>query len=141
MISRIPKNAVDAVAADPQPAGRLGHIPLRLLLDQPDILAAQARALLRALQNTEGRLLVPMVTSIEDLAAVRASLEREKLPLPPLGVMIEMPSALLHVMIGKTNLDEFGMGSSCDTSALDRTSNPWDTNWWPADPAAALQRQ
>ena len=29
-------------------------------------------------------------------------------------------------VVGKTNLDEFGMGSSCDTSALGRTSNPWD---------------
>jgi aspartyl-tRNA(Asn)/glutamyl-tRNA(Gln) amidotransferase subunit A len=30
------------------------------------------------------------------------------------------------VPIGKTNLDEFGMGSSCDTSALKTTNNPWD---------------
>ncbi len=29
-------------------------------------------------------------------------------------------------LIGKTNLDEFGMGSSTDNSALKRTSNPWD---------------
>ncbi len=31
------------------------------------------------------------------------------------------------VPIGKTNLDEFGMGSSCDNSALATSSNPWDT--------------
>ena len=30
------------------------------------------------------------------------------------------------VVIGKTNLDEFGMGSSTDTSAIARTHNPWD---------------
>jgi aspartyl-tRNA(Asn)/glutamyl-tRNA(Gln) amidotransferase subunit A len=29
-------------------------------------------------------------------------------------------------VIGKTNLDEFGMGSSTDNSALKRTNNPWD---------------
>lgn len=29
-------------------------------------------------------------------------------------------------VIGKTNMDEFGMGSSTDTSALKRTNNPWD---------------
>ncbi|MDR3357247.1 MAG: aspartyl/glutamyl-tRNA amidotransferase subunit A [Spirochaetaceae bacterium] len=30
-------------------------------------------------------------------------------------------------VIGKTNLDEFGMGSSTDNSSIKRTNNPWDT--------------
>ncbi|GMO55893.1 MAG: Asp-tRNA(Asn)/Glu-tRNA(Gln) amidotransferase subunit GatA [Termitinemataceae bacterium] len=29
-------------------------------------------------------------------------------------------------VIGKTNLDEFGMGSSTDNSAIKQTNNPWD---------------
>ncbi|MHC4670494.1 MAG: phosphoenolpyruvate--protein phosphotransferase, partial [Planctomycetota bacterium] len=88
---------VPALSAAPEPNPFLGYRSLRLLLDHPEILVAQTRAILRALEQTQGRLLVPMVSSVEEFAAVRASLEREGLPLPPLGAMIEVPSALLQI--------------------------------------------
>ena len=35
------------------------------------------------------------------------------------------------LFIGKLNLDEFALGSSCEHSAFKRTRNPWDTNLVP----------
>jgi len=82
-------------AAEPNPF--LGYRSLRLLLDHPEILGAQTRAIVHALENTPGRLLVPMVGSAGDFRAVRALLEQEGLPLPPVGAMIELPSALFQL--------------------------------------------
>jgi len=35
------------------------------------------------------------------------------------------------ILIGKTNLDEFAMGSSTENSALQKTRNPWNLNCTP----------
>jgi aspartyl-tRNA(Asn)/glutamyl-tRNA(Gln) amidotransferase subunit A len=42
------------------------------------------------------------------------------------ATVVEKLLAAGGVVIGKTNLDEFGMGSSTDNSALKKTNNPWD---------------
>ena len=42
------------------------------------------------------------------------------------------------VVIGKTNMDEFAMGSTTETSAYGVTRNPWNTAHFPGGPASAV---
>ena len=88
---------VPALAQAREPNPLLGYRSLRLLLDHPTILRAQARAVFDALAGTDGRLLVPMVGSVEEFRAVRSLPEGLTEEMPPLGAMIEVPSALLEI--------------------------------------------
>ncbi|MFP3040248.1 aspartyl/glutamyl-tRNA amidotransferase subunit A [Treponema primitia] len=45
---------------------------------------------------------------------------------PYTATAVQKLEALGGAVIGKTNMDEFGMGSSTDNSAIKRTNNPWD---------------
>lgn len=70
--------------------------------------------------------------AVKDNIAVRnqpltcASRMLQNLVSPYDATVIERLKAAGAVVVGKTNLDEFGMGSSNQDSALGETFNPWD---------------
>lgn len=87
-----------------EPNPNLGWRGVRILLDLPEILEAQITAILKANHHGNIDILVPMVMSLEEIAEVRAIVDRryreisEKSPQqiekPGLGVMIEVPAAV-----------------------------------------------
>lgn len=75
--------------------------------------------------------------AIKDLLCTRgepttcASRMLENFAPPYSATVIEKLQAADAVIIGKTNLDEFAMGGSCENSALGVTRNPWDVTCVP----------
>jgi aspartyl-tRNA(Asn)/glutamyl-tRNA(Gln) amidotransferase subunit A len=64
--------------------------------------------------------------AVEGMALTCGSKMLEKVTSPYSATAVEKLQQAGAIVIGKTNMDEFGMGSSTDTSALGKTSNPWD---------------
>jgi phosphotransferase system, enzyme I, PtsP len=85
----------------------LGWRSIRVSLEMPEIFKAQLRAILRAGAYGRVRLLIPMVTSLEEiltvkeiLAEVKEELERDGVPFDrqmELGIMVEVPS-IVHLV-------------------------------------------
>ncbi|RJS24930.1 phosphoenolpyruvate--protein phosphotransferase [Corallococcus sp. H22C18031201] len=76
----------------------LGLRGVRVSLRSPELLRAQVRAILRVQPRGACRILVPMVTSADELRAVRAVVEAERVALGrvepiALGAMVEVPAA------------------------------------------------
>jgi phosphotransferase system enzyme I (PtsP) len=94
----------------------MGWRAIRLGLDRPGLLRTQLRALLRAAAGRELRVMLPMVTEIDEVVRTRDMIERELAhmrrhdqPAPTrvmLGAMIEVP-ALLWQLDGLTRVVDF----------------------------------
>jgi phosphocarrier protein FPr/phosphocarrier protein len=80
------------LAKEENPA--LGLRGVRASLARPDLLEAQLRAILAVRPAGRCRIMLPMITSLAELRAVRAVLARHESDRPAaLGVMIETPAA------------------------------------------------
>ena len=104
---------------------------------------AQARA-----HDNEGRsgiAGVPMAYKdlfcIRDVPTTAGSRVLEGYKPPYTATVVRRCEAAGLVELGKTNMDEFAMGSSTENSAYGVTRNPWDTSACPAAPAAARPRR
>ena len=107
----------------------LGWRAIRLSLDRPGLLRTQLRALLRAAAGAELKMMIPMVTEVDELRQVRELLQKEVQhlskfghPLPKklqFGAMIEVPALLWQldelmaevdfVSVGSNDLFQFSM--------------------------------
>ncbi|WP_133500300.1 phosphoenolpyruvate--protein phosphotransferase [Cognatilysobacter terrigena] len=109
-----------ALRDEPNPA--LGLRGVRLSLARRGLFETQLRALLRASAYGRIRLLVPMVTSVEEVRLVRRELDRVAADLRseghelgedvPLGVMIEVPAAALALPAFIDEVDFLSVGTN-----------------------------
>ncbi len=107
----------------------LGWRAIRLSLDRPGLIRTQLRALLRAASGQELRMMIPMVTEVAELRAVRELMQKEfqhlsrfgyELPKKlQFGAMLEVPALMWQldelmaevdfVSVGSNDLFQFSM--------------------------------
>ena len=124
----------------------LGWRSIRVCLDEPEVFRPQIRAVLRAAAGHDIQLMLPLVTTVQEVQEARDMVAEEAralaaagvraAPSVPVGVMIETPAAVLMVdrlaevsaffSVGTNDLTQYTMAVDRGNARLANRFNPHD---------------